>query len=74
LGYNWYESKTVGELCELLKTKYNVIVDTLFIDDKIIYDSFLPGLKVNIELKIEDAFEKSLKKKLMKKRLTFISI
>ena len=62
------ESKTVGELCEFLKTKYNVTVETLFIDDKTIYDSFLPGLKANTELKIEDAFEKSTGKKIDEKK------
>ena len=65
------ESKTVGELCEILKTKYNVIVGTLFIDDKAIYDSDLPGLKTNTDLKIEDAFEKSTEKKIDEKKTYF---
>ena len=50
-------SKTCGELCELLKEKYGILVDTIFIDELMIYDTFLE-IKKNKDLKIEDVYAK----------------
>jgi len=51
-------SKTCGEMCEYLKEKYRIIVDTLFIDDIMVYDTFLE-IRNNINLKIEDVYAQS---------------
>ena len=61
-------SKIIKELNQFIKEKYNVEVETLFIDGKTIYDSFLPGLKKNIDLKIEDVYEKIINSKINEKK------
>ena len=48
-------SKTCGQLCEYMKEKYGIIVDTIFIEDTMIYDTFL-AIKSNKDLKIEDVY------------------
>ena len=66
-------SKTCGELCELLKNKYDIIVDSIFIDKTNLYDTFLPGLKKNKDLKIEDVYINSTGKSIPDKK-TYLSI
>ena len=60
-------SKTCGELCEILNKKYGINVDTIFIDELMIYDSFLP-IKKNKDLKIEDVYATKKKKKISDKK------
>ena len=48
-------SKTCGELCEYMKEKYGINVDTIFIEDIMIYDTFLE-IKRNKDLKIEAVY------------------
>ena len=48
-------SKTCGELCEYLKNKYQIVVETILIDKMMIYDTFLEAKK-NKDLKIEDVY------------------
>ena len=65
-------SKTCGELCELLKNKYGILVDTIFIDELMIYDTFLE-IKKNKDLKIEDVYINSTGKPIPDKK-TYLSI
>ena len=60
-------SKTCGEFCEYLNKKYNIIVETIFIDEKMIYDTFLP-IKKNKDLKIEDVYAKIIGKEIPEKK------
>ena len=60
-------SKTCGEFCEILKKEYGINVDTIFIDELMIYDSFLP-IKINKDLKIEDVYATSIKKEISDKK------
>ena len=61
-------SKTCGELCEYLKEKYQIIVDTIFIDNIMIYDTFL-AIKKNKDLKIEDVYAESMGKPICDKKM-----
>jgi ubiquitin-activating enzyme E1 len=61
-------SKTCGELCEYLKEKYQIIVDTIFIDNIMIYDTFL-AIKKNKDLKIEDVYAESMGKQICDKKM-----
>ena len=65
-------SKTCGELCEYLKGKYGIIVDTIFIDEIMVYDTFLE-VKKNKDLKIEDVYAKYSGKPISDKK-RFLSI
>ena len=65
-------SKTCGELCEYLKDKYQILVDTIFIDEIMVYDTFLETKK-NKDLKIEDVYADYSKKPIPEKK-TFLSI
>ena len=61
-------TKTCKELCEYLKQKYNAEIENLSIDNRTIYDIYLPSFKKNADLKIEDIYEKSFKKKIDDKK------
>ena len=65
-------SKTCGEMCEYLKEKYQIIVDTIFIDKIMVYDTFLE-IKKNKDLKIEDVYSKSIGKPISDKK-KFLSV
>ena len=67
-------SKTCGELCEYLKDKYEILVDTILIDDIIIYDTILE-VKNNKAHKIEDVYVNYTRKpNFDKKRFLYIQI
>ena len=66
-------SKTCGEFCEFLEKKYNINVDTIFIEQLMIYDTFLE-LKKNKDLKIEDVYAKSIKIKEIPEKTKFLPI
>jgi len=69
------ETKTCKELCEYLKQKYNVEIENLSIDNRTIYDIYLPSFKKNGDLKIEDIYEKNFGKKIDdKKRYLLIRV
>ena len=65
-------SKTCGELCDYLKEKYKIIVDTIFIGEIMVYDTFLE-IKKNKDLKIEEVYAKSIGKPISDKK-KFLSI
>ena len=64
-------SKTCGELCQYLNEKYKINVDTIFIEDLMIYDTFLE-IKKNKDLKIEDVYAKSTGKAISDKKKFFM--
>ena len=65
-------SKTCGELCDYLKEKYQIIVETIFIGDIMVYDTFL-AIKKNKDLKIENVYTESIGKPISDKK-EFLSI
>ena len=62
------DTKTCLELCEYLKQIYNVKIEYLSIDNRTIYDEYLPSFKKNGDLKIEEAYEKGIGKKIDDKK------
>ena len=63
-------SKTCGELCEYLKEKYQIVVDTILIDKMMVYDTFLESKK-NKDMKIEDVYVKYSEKPIPDKKNYF---
>ena len=63
-------SKTCGELCDYLKEKYQIVVDTILIDKMIVYDTFLEAKK-NKDMKIEDVYAKYSEKPIPDKKKYF---
>ena len=63
-------SKTCGEMCEYLKDKYKIVVDTIFIEELMLYDTFLE-IKKNKDLKIEDVYVQSTGKPISDKKKFF---
>ena len=55
--------KTCGELGDFLREQYNIILDIIYVGDKMIYATFLET-RSNINVKIEDAYQAITEKKI----------
>ena len=59
--------KTCGEICDFLKKQYNIDVEMLIAGNGIPIYNIDSSSKKNIDLKVEDAYEKKTKKKIDEK-------
>ena len=64
-------SKTCGEFIEYFKNKYEFNIGSIYTDELMIYDNANTSLKNNINLKIEEAYEKISKNKINNKKNHF---
>ena len=66
---------TCGEMAEYLKTAYDFIVGSIYIDSVMIYDNTFSPFKDNVNAKIEDSYEQFSQKKINDKtKYFFITI